>query len=662
MPKADKQQTAPAHNGAGRALFKSVASIAVVYAALSLLARIVIAARAEAISFVDNWQGLVLAFAVGSIRDFAVATLLVAPIYWTIASYNRVWRSAVMRGVIHLWVVVFVCLFVFGAVSELFFWEEFASRFNGIAVNYLVFPREVIGNLQESFHVEIYLPVVVAVGLLIWWWKVRHPVAAAMSAGLRRPGFGRATLGMLAMVAGSITVLNLLPDSVSQNREVNEVAENGVASMARAAWTNGQEYDGFYPTIDETQAIRLTRALVAQNNTRFLDPDGTLSIRRFVDNGNSPKKLNIVIVTEESLGSDYVTGLDSPNPVPVTPNLARLADDSVVFTNMYASGDRTVRGLEATETSFQPIPGISTARRPESDGMYSLPWLLAQHGYTSGVLYGGFNGFDNMGAFWSGIGFDHIWDQRDIRHEAFSTIWGVSDEDLFTEALKRMDENAKPGKPFLLTLMTVSNHRPFLFPEHFKADPSFTNRREDGAQYADWAFADFLKRARSHPWFDDTVFVFVADHGQKVNGAARVPLEKFRIPAFIYSPKHIAPQRIDTLAAQIDLAPTLLGLLGFSYESPFFGIDVTRVPEGGGRIAVAHNFSIAFARGEHAVVLEPTGEVLGYQFKKGYFPLEPGEVDPATRDLAIAVTQTAHHMFYSRRYHPPRPAASRPGS
>jgi phosphoglycerol transferase MdoB-like AlkP superfamily enzyme len=657
---ADENDTVATRDGARRALFGGVASIAVIYAIVSLIARIVIAVRADAVEFDGDWQSLVLAFIVGSVRDLAVATLLIAPIYWTIASYNRVWRVALMRGVIHGWVVVFICLFVFGAVADLFFWEEFASRLNGIAVNYLIFPHEVIGNIRESFDVNLYLPIVITVGLVIWWWKVRRPVAAAMSPKLRRPGFGRATLGTLAMVAVSLTVLNLLPASVSENREIDEIAENGLVTMARAAWTNEQDYDGVYATIDRAKGIRMTRALVAQDNTRFLDPDGTPSIRRFVDNGDNAKKLNIVLVTEESLGADYVTGLDSANPVPVTPNLARLADESIFFTNMYSSGDRTVRGLEATETAFQPIPGISTARRPESEGMYSFPWLLKQFGYGSGVLYGGFNGFDNMGVFWRGIGFDHVWDQRDIRHDAFSTIWGVSDEDLFTEALRRMDENAKSGQPFLLTLMTVSNHRPFLFPEHFKADPAFTNRRERGAAYADWAFADFIKRARAHPWFDDTVFILVADHGQKINGAAKVPLEKFRIPALIYSPKHIAPRRIDTLSAQIDLMPTLLGVLGFSYESPFFGVDVTRLPPDGGRIAVAHNFSIAFAQGEHAVVLDPNGQIMGYRFKKGYFPLELSEVDPATRDLAVAVTQTAHQMFYNRRYHQEDAAA--PGS
>ena len=145
-----------------------------------------------------------------------------------------------------------------------------------------------------------------------------------------------------------------------------------------------------------------------------------------------------------------------------------------------------------------------------------------------------------------------------------------------------MDEETATGKPVLLTLMTVSNHRPYKFPEtHVKWDDSI-GRIQNTARYAQWAFVDFVNRARSKPWFDDTVFVFVADHSVKINGAARIPVHSFRIPILFYSPKHIAPGRNDTLGAQIDLFPTLLGMLGFSYDSPFFGIDLMRVPKGWG--------------------------------------------------------------------------------
>ena len=357
------------------------------------------------------------------------------------------------------------------------------------------------------------------------------------------------------------------------------------------------------------------------------------------------------MVTEETLGSTFVDSLDNTLGVSITPDLDRLAKDGLFFTNIYASGDRTVRGLEATETAFAPIPGISTARRPGADGMYSLPHLLRTFGYDTGVLYGGASAFDNMGTFWKGIGFDHVWDQADVRHDSFTTIWGVSDEDLFTEALRRMDEQTAPGNPVLLTLLTVSNHRPYKFPQTNVKWDDRMGRIQNTARYAQWAFVDFINRARERPWFDDTVFIFVGDHSVKINGAARVPVHSFRIPVLIYGPKYIKPGRVATLGAQIDLIPTLLVLLGISYDSPFFGLDLMLVPKDGGRIAIAHNYSIAYGRPGHVVVLEPNGDVLGYSFEPGSPKMVAQTPDPIVMREAIAQTQEAHRMFYARKYH-----------
>ena len=256
-----------------------------------------------------------------------------------------------------------------------------------------------------------------------------------------------------------------------------------------------------------------------------------------------------------------------------------------------------------------------------------------------------------MATFWRGIGFDHVWGETDVRHESFTTTWGVSDEDLVSEALLRMDEQTADKKPFLLTMMTVSNHRPYKFPQtNVKWDTNL-GRIQNTARYAQWAFVDFINRAREKPWFDNTIFIFIGDHGVKVNGAARVPVHSFRIPMFLYGPKYINPSRNDTLGGQIDLIPTLLGLLGISYDSPFFGMDLMRVPEGGGRIAVAHNFSIAYGRRGHLVVLEPNSEVQGYKFNPGDPNMEPEITSPEILSEAIAQTQIAHQMFYAKKYH-----------
>lgn len=610
--------------------------------------RVVIATRITSLSFADAPLDFAGSFAFGLVADGLTAVFLALAAYLIVGWMGR-WKTTRVLG--HGLLIGLLTAMIFGFVAEVFFWDEFSSRFNGIAVYYIMFPREVVGNLRESFPLEIYLPIIAMVGIGIWVFN-RRIFAAALGAGRAR-GSRLLRLARFALaVAVPLLLIRALPTSLADNRELDQLARNGLDTMAAAAMTNDADYDGVYATIPEAEAEPVVRAILAQDNTTFLPAAGKQPITlRHVDNGSSPKKLNIVMVTEESFGSIFVDSLDNDLGKPISPDLDALAKDGLLFTNIYAQGDRTVRGLEATETAFAPIPGIATTRRPGSQGMDSLPHLLKSFGYTTGVLYGGVATFDNMGDFWSGIGFDHVWDERDIRHDSFSTIWGVSDEDLFTEALRRMDEETATGKPALLTLMTVSNHRPYKFPEtHVKWDDGL-GKIQNTARYAQWAFVDFVNRARGKPWFDDTVFVFVADHSVKINGAARVPVHSFRIPILFYAPKHIAPGRNDTLGAQIDLFPTLLGLLGFSYDSPFFGIDLLRVPQGGGRIAIAHNFSIAYGRRGHVVVLEPNGKVEGYAFHPGDPRMPPETPDPVILKEAIAQTMTAHRMFYGGRYH-----------
>jgi|TARA_B100002003_G_scaffold202651_1_gene194918 phosphoglycerol transferase MdoB-like AlkP superfamily enzyme len=615
------------------------------------ISRAIIATQIVSAGWRDAAADYAMAFLLGVIGDGLVAIMLTT-VAVSIAGWTRHWRPARIIG--HGVVIGFLFIMIFAFVAEVFFWNEYSERFNGIAVYYLLFPREVIGNLEESFNLSYYLPLVSIAALAIWW-----PNRAMLGDFLQRPtehpGWAWRFLRLgrvLVILALVVLMINALPDRTSSNREIDLLAKNSLVTMAAAALTNDTNYAGSYPTMPIADAIPILRRIVAQDNTAFLDgAENRHGILRRVDNGAAAKHLNIVLVIEETYGSVFVDSLDNQLGVSISPDLDRLAKDGLMFSNIYASGDRTVRGLEATATSFAPIPGIATARRPGADGMYSLPHLLKQFGYGTAVLYGGNISFDNMGRFWEGIGFERVWGESDIRHDSFSTIWGVSDEDLFTEALRRMDEETAKDKPLLLTLMTVSNHRPYKFPESVIKWDHGMGRIQNTARYAQWAFVDFVNRARKKPWFADTVFIFVADHGTKVNGAAAVPVHSFRIPLLFYAPGHIKPGRIETLGAQIDLIPTLMGLLGISYDSPFFGVDLRRVKKGKGRIAIAHNFSIAYGRPGHIVVLEPNRTVKGYRFTPGVPGLRPETPEPAILDEAIAQTQEAHGMFYAGAYH-----------
>ncbi len=591
-------------------------------------------------------------FPLGIVDDAATAVLLGMPFLIGIYTLTRWHRRLFFRFAAHAALLLFCIALVFIEVAQLFFWNEFDSRFNGIAVNYLLFPREVIGNIRQSFDLRFILPVVFLLGLALYW-ALRGKLAEALS-GKRTPKERRTVfaagsgLGVLAAL-----YFAFVPTKTSDFREVNEVVINGFHSFINVALTNNAQYDGMYPGMPEKEALALVRDMVRQDNTRFLVPATERSVLRRVDNGNTPKKLNVVLVIEESFGTTYIDSIDNTRKESISPNFDRIAKDGLLFTNIYATGNRSVRGLEAILTSFPPIPGISTARRPGSEGMNSLAFLLRKQGYDAAFLYGGRAVFDNMEKFWSTTGFNPVWDQGEIAEQPFTTIWGAADEYIFTEALKRIDAKAKNKKPFFLSVFTVSNHRPYTYPEgRIKKDPA-RKRRENSATYADWAFGNFIDRARAYPWFDDTVFIFIGDHGPRVNGAGQVPVPSYRVPLLFFSPKNIAPRRVETLGSSIDVAPTLLGLLGLSYDSPFFGKDLLRVPPGKGRALMSHNFSVAYAEGGNVAVMIPRGKPKGYKMKVGPYELVPqkGGPDEETLKKATALYQTAHRMFYAGQYH-----------
>ncbi len=592
---------------------------------------------------------LLLAMPIGLVMDAAMACLLALPFFLILHHFQGLLQKRWVSVLATLMLIGLLWNLFFSNVAALIFWEEFSSRFNGIAVNYLLFPREVIGNIHQSFNLPLLLPPVIAVALVVFW-KLRTPLKDAI-ADQGRATHARFYAIILPILVASAAIVNAAPVSIGDNREANELANNGYYSFLRAAWTNDAEYDGVYPGMDEAQAIALTRQMVAQDNTRFLTPEGTRSLLRHVDNGDKPKKLNVVLVINESFGSTYVNNLNPSRQEIVTPNLTRLSKDGLWFTNVYSTGVRTVRGLEGLLTSFSPIPGISTARRPGSEGMNSMAFLLKDHGYQTAFLYGGRKLFDNMGHYWSTIGFDEVWEQSDIQNIGFDTIWGAADEYIFDEALRRIETMNGKESPFFLSLLTISNHRPYTYPEgRIDKDPA-DKRRENAVTYADWSFGRFIEMARGRPWFDNTVFIFVGDHGPRLSGSALVPVDRYRVPLLYYAPKQIKAQQIDTIGSIMDFGPTLMGVLGLSFENPFFGVDLKRVPEGEGRVVMSHNYAIGFGQKGHVVTIDPTGNSRGYTMPLGEAPLIPVDApQPEIRRKAIAITQTAHHMFYGKEY------------
>jgi len=260
--------------------------------------------------------------------------------------------------------------------------------------------------------------------------------------------------------------------------------------------------------------------------------------------------------------------------------------------------------MEAITLSIPPTPGRSILHRSGNEGLFNLGTVLRDRGYETVFLYGGYGYFDNMNAFFSGNGYA-VMDQSNVPESkiGFSNAWGMADEDLFDLAIEAADAASLEHRPFFFHVMTTSNHRPYTYPQGRIPIPSGSGR-SGAVMYTDYAIGRLLREARGHPWFDDTLFVIVADHCASSAGRESLPLDRYHIPMWIYAPKLVSPQDYGRLASQIDVAPTLLGLLNMDYLSSAFGEDLLD-GQARQRALVGNYQYLGYLEDETLTILEP---------------------------------------------------------
>ncbi len=546
-------------------------------------------------------------------------------------------------------------LFAYGVIYlgivEIFFFDEFNSRFNYVAVDYLLYPHEVFINIWDSYPVlEILIAVFVAVLVIVYF------LAPYIRRGLSLPKGRRSRFGMVGLyivtIALGLLALNINMSRISKNRVLNEISANGVYSFFYAAVTNQLDYDIYYSRIDYREAARRLRAEVLTSDAALVNPIDSLDIERTITDSGVQRRFNIVLVLEESLGSIFVGSLHPEGPA-CTPCFDSLANEGLLFTHIYATGNRTVRGVEASLLSFPPIPGQSIVKRPLNENLFSLPSILKFNGYQTVFLYGGLSYFDNFQQFASHNNFDRIIDQTDFQNVTFKTIWGVCDGDLFDNSLHTFDSLHAVGKPFFATIITVSNHKPYLYPEgKIPFDPKKQDRIH-AVRYADFAIGDFVRKAKTHEFFDSTIFIFLGDHGARVYGRQQIPMDSYEIPILFYCPALIpSGQRFDLLGSQMDLAPTLLDTLNFSYTSKFFGRSLFKVPPERSFALLSHNRDVALYRDDKLSVLGILMEngLWSRDPADGKFTQLPMESDSSLFFDAVAYYQTAYRLYTGRKF------------
>ncbi|MBI4195720.1 MAG: LTA synthase family protein [Betaproteobacteria bacterium] len=618
---------------------------AAIYLVVSGATRALLAARAGAAEQVSTGD-LFSVFAVGLGYDLVTALYLCAPFaLWLLFLPQRAYRSRVHRALVWIGFYLVTLSVTYLAAVEYFFFDEFNARFNYVAVEYLIYPHEVFINIWESYPVaRAILAAAVVSGLLLW--ALRSRIARALEARAAPAERVRPALVVLIALAAAHSGVDSTSGRFNHNRIADELAANGIYSFFSAAATSDLDYRQYYTTIENSEAIARARRIVAQPNATFL-PNAANPLARRIQYAGPPRLLNVIVLLEESLGAGFLGAYGDTRGL--TPNLDRIARESLVFTNTYATGTRTVRGMEAVTASFPPVPAESLVKRRGNEGMFNWSGVMRRNGYSPTFVYGGYGTFDNMNYFFGNNGYRVI-DRTDMDAPKFSNIWGVSDEDLFRNAFRVYDEQHARGERIFSVVMTTSNHKPFTFPEGVNGVAPRGGGREAGVRYADYAIGGFMDELRRRPYFRDTLVVIVADHGARVYGREDIPLPSYEIPFIVYAPRHIAPRRVAALVSQIDVAPTVLGLLNISYDSVFFGKDVLAAAPANRSAPLNHNRDIALY--SDGIVNE-----LGFRGARASFAYDreqrrqrpvPGD-EEGLKDTA-SLFQIAYDLYRTRRY------------
>jgi len=361
------------------------------------------------------------------------------------------------------------------------------------------------------------------------------------------------------------------------------------------------------------------------------------------------RPLNLVIVLEESLGATFVQSLGG---LPVTPELEKLKGEGWWFDQLYATGTRSVRGIEAVVAGYAPTPARSVVKLSlAQQNFYTLALGLGQKGYHTEFVYGGEAHFDNMRGFFTGNGFQSVVDRKSMK-PVFEGSWGASDEDLFDKSLERLKTLHADGKPFFSLIFTSSNHEPFEFPDgRIKLHDPEKQTVNNAVLYADYALGRFIAQAKKEAYWKDTVFLIVADHDNRVYGDSLVPIKKFHIPGLILG-ADVQPKRIKTIASQVDLAPTLLSLIGVSSEHPMIGRDLARDSETPGRALIQFDNYFAWLDDSSATILRPgQAPLLGaYDFGTGVMTPQTTAPDPAKVDQAMSHVILPSILYREQKY------------
>lgn len=598
----------------------------------------------------------------GLFYDIGTVTFLVFPSILYYLVFPNKWIGSLLDKIL-VWFFTSLGTFilVFTFFAELTFWDEFKTRFNFIAVDYLIYTHEVVGNIRQSYNLPLLIIGITLIAFLVLFTFYKRKAfrkAFTHRASLKQ----RLAVFFVALVIGLFYTIFVPNNGAewSKNRYNAEISKSGIYSFFAAFRNNQMEYKEFYTSVDDSKAFDLIRSKLKETNSSFTKE--AFSIHRTITDttAGAESKKNVVFILVESLSGSFLK--ENGNKNNITPFLDSLAQKSIFFSNLYATGTRTVRGMEAMTLCIPPTPGQSIVKRPENRNLFTISNVFTDKGYTSNFFYGGDGYFDNMNSYFGGNGFN-IYDRGrgsvlsdDIKTTrnnigdddvTFENAWGICDEDIFNKMLQVADAHYGKNEPFFNFVMTTSNHRPYTYPDGRIDIPSGTSR--DGAvKYTDYALKQLFEKAKTKPWFKNTVFIIIADHCASSAGKDEIDVANYHIPAFIVNMPAELNQKVVKQCSQIDLFPTFFALQNWNYDSDFFGRNVLN-PAFEERALMGTYRKLVLMKQNKVMILSDQKKKAFYLWNKKDNSLKGLPMEQPFLNETISWYQTADYLFTNKQ-------------
>ncbi|TWE07164.1 phosphoglycerol transferase MdoB-like AlkP superfamily enzyme [Pseudomonas sp. AG1028] len=597
---------------------------------------------------------------------YACAPLLIA-LLSTRVMLARIWQR--------VWLTLFASITLFLGLAELDFYKEFHQRLNSLVFQYLQEDQTtVMSMLWNGFPVARYLIAWAVITGLLWWMFSRFDRASRaktpVAAGGARPAvawYWRFSAFFLCLLIAVIAARGHLRQGpplrwgdayTTESMFANQLGLNGTLTLVSAAQaTFGAHRDNTWrSTMEDEQARQITRDMLLTPDDQLVDADSA-AIRR-VYTPPSDKTLpirNVVVILMESFAGHSVGALGAPGNI--TPNFDKLSKEGLLFDRFFSNGTHTHQGMFATMACFPNLPSFEyLMRTPEGAHKFSgLPQLLSARGYDNLYVYNGNFQWDNQSGFFSNQGMTNFIGREDFVDPVFmDPTWGVSDQDMFDRGALELKTNYGQ-KPFYALLQTLSNHTPYALPKDLPVERVMIDGKEDlhrtAMRYSDWALGQFFEKARKEPYFNQTLFVVVGDHGfGGFDQVTEMDLQRFNVPLLLIAPgiQEKFGKVSHTVGTQVDIVPTIMGRLGGETRHQCWGRDLLNLPEGDMGVGVIKpsggDQTVAIVTADYVLVQPKDFEPRFYSYRLGAKPTATrieGPVDETLKKRLEAFLQTA---------------------